>query len=301
MPDKPSAELALDEPLVRALLRQASAALPDAATMPLEPTAEGWDCAVWRLGDRLAVRLPRRALAAPLVRNEQRWLPELTSRVAATGVLLPTPVFAGVPDAGYPWPWSIVPWIPGTPGLEVARADRTGWARSLAEALVALHRPAPPDHPVNPYRGVPLADRDAAVRERFDGLRAAGVGGLDVLASIWASGVSAPSWEAPAVWIHGDLHPGNLVADGRRLVGVIDFGDITAGDPAYDLSVAWLAFDDVGRAAFIAATGSHYDESTWTRAEAWAVSVTLMLLNHSDDDPAYAALGAEAAAELSSR
>lgn len=300
MPDKPSAELQITAQLVRRLLTQADAVVPNASALPVSHVADGWDCAVWRLGDDLAVRLPRRALAAPLVRHEQRWLPELATRVGAMGLRLPTPLFAGAPDAGYPWPWSIVPWIKGVPGLQVSRSERTGWARPLADLLVALHRPAPADHPANPYRGMPLADRDAVVRERLEGLHSAGIDGLDVLASLWERGVAAPAWGAPPVWIHGDLHPGNLIADGDRLTGVIDFGDITAGDPAYDLAVAWLAFDDIGRAAFIAATGSHYDESTWTRARAWAVSVTTMLLHHSDDDPAYAALGGEAAAELSS-
>ena len=43
-----------------------------------------------------------------------------------------------------------------------------------------------------------------------------------------------------AVWIHGDLHPGNLLVRDGRLSGVLDFGDVTAGDPATDLSVGWM-------------------------------------------------------------
>jgi aminoglycoside phosphotransferase (APT) family kinase protein len=100
------------------------------------------------------------------------------------------------------------------------------------------------------------------------------------------------------LWIHGDLHPANVVAIGPRLVGIIDFGDVTAGDPAYDLAVAWLAFDDEGRARFIAATDGRYDDPTWMRARAWAVAVAIMLLAHSDDEPAYAELGRAAFREI---
>lgn len=73
---------------------------------------------------------------------------------------------------------------------------------------------------------------------------------------------------------------------------------MTAGDPAYDLAVAWLAFDAAGRRAFIAATAGRYDAATWVRAHAWAAAIALMLLANSDDEPAYAALGREANTEV---
>ena len=111
-------------------------------------------------------------------------------------------------------------------------------------------------------------------------------------------GTRRAPWAREPVWIHGDLHPANLVAQGSRLTGIIDFGDVTAGDPAYDLAVAWLAFDEDGRERFVAATNGRYDRATWVRAHAWAAAVALMLLAHSDDEPAYAALGREAFDEV---
>lgn len=302
VPAKPAAEVLIDAPLVRRLLTsQASRLVMDAATVPLAKTAEGWDCEVWRVGEDLAARLPRRELAAPLVRNEQRVLPGIAARIAPTGLRVPAPVLAGVPGAGYPWPWSVVPWIDGTRGIDVPRADRTGWAEVLAAALDALHAPAPEGFPVNPFRGVPLAARSAAVEERLTQLRAAGTltaAEADAAASVWAVGIAVAPWAGPPVWIHGDLHPANLVARDSGLAGIIDFGDVTAGDPAYDLAVAWLAFDVNGRRHFVAATDDRYDDATWLRARAWAVAVALMLLAHSDDEPAYAALGREAFDEV---
>lgn len=300
MPDKPAAEVDIDEALVRRLLvSQATGAIPDASTMPLRLAAEGWDSAVWRLGDDLAVRLPRRALGAPLARHEQRALPAIAARVEPTGVRVPLPVFAGASGAGFPWTWSVVPWFDGDSGLAVPRSQRAGWAEPLARALRALHAPAPADHPVNPVRGGPLATRGAAVAERLEGLRGAvAQASLDHAEALWQDGVAAPPHRGEPLWIHADLHPGNLVARGGRLIALIDFGDATGGDPAYDLAVAWLAFDEAGRAEFIAATRGRYDDAAWTRARAWAVAVALMLLFHSDDDPAYAALGRESLAEV---
>ncbi|MCO5952158.1 aminoglycoside phosphotransferase family protein [Microbacterium yannicii] len=302
VPDKPAAEIAIDSGLVRALLvAQALDDIPDAADLPLVKIAEGWDSEVWRLGHAHAVRLPRRALAAPLVRHEQAVLPGVAEQLAPTGVRVPLPVVDGVPAAGYPWPWSVVPWMEGERAMDESRAARGSWAPTLARALDALHVDAPEEYPMNPFRGVPLAGRSEAIAERFDALRAAGT--LDAEAAtafedVWRRGLEAAPWDRPPVWIHGDLHPGNLVSHEGRLVGIIDFGDVTAGDPAYDLAVAWLAFDGAGRSRFIAAAGSHYDAAVWIRAHAWAAAVAAMLLAHSDDNPDYFALGRDAATEV---
>lgn len=299
MPDKPSAELEIHEDLVRALVTSQAGSIADAATLPLVHVADGWDCSVWRLGSQLTVRLPRRAVAAPLVLHEQQVLAGIAERLEGSGVRVPAPVVDGRPEFGYPWSWSIVPWFAGTSGLEVPRRERAGWAAPLARSLLALHAPAPEDHPVNPVRGVPLELRAEAVQSRLASLsgRTPDVA-LARASRLWDAALAAPPWEGPPVWIHGDLHPGNVVADGTDLVAIIDFGDVTAGDPAYDLAVAWLAFDSPGRTRFMRTAGERYDEADWTRAHGWAAAVTLILLDQSDDNPAYARLGAEALNEL---
>ncbi|MEX1009693.1 MAG: aminoglycoside phosphotransferase family protein [Acidimicrobiia bacterium] len=38
-----------------------------------------------------------------------------------------------------------------------------------------------------------------------------------------------------ACLLHGDFHPRHVFADDRRLCGIIDWGDATAGDPLFDL------------------------------------------------------------------
>lgn len=296
----PAADIEIDEALVRALVSAQATSIADGATRPLRHVADGWDCSVWRWGEELAVRLPRRALAAPLIEHEQRVLSTFATRLAHTGLGVPAPVVAGRPGSGYPWSWSVVPWFEGTSGLAVPRPDRAAWAAPLAAALLALHIDAPVDHPVNPVRGVPLARRTDAVAGRVASLRGRiPKAGLDLMQSLWDAAIETTAWDRTAVWIHGDLHPGNLVARGPRLVALIDFGDVTAGDPAYDLAVAWVAFDARGREAFITAMGDRYDAATWTRAHGWAAAVTLMLLDQSVDNPEYAALGVESLSALS--
>ncbi|SCF57552.1 Phosphotransferase enzyme family protein, partial [Streptomyces sp. DconLS] len=62
--------------------------------------------------------------------------------------------------------------------------------------------------------------------------------------AIWADAAAAPVWSGPAVWLHGDLHPANVLTADGTFCGVIDFGDLCAGDPACDLAAAWTLLPD---------------------------------------------------------
>lgn len=283
----PPAELPISEALVRGLLTDQH---PDLADLPLAPAVEGWDNQVWRLGQDLAVRLPRRAQAAPLLVTEQRWLPVLAPRLP---VPVPASVRVGVPGRGYPWPWSVVPWLTGRRAS--TDLDPTGRALlpGLVELVVALHRPAGPGVPTNPFRGGPLATSDEVVRRRLEDVAFAYPGGSEPLLAVWEGALAAEPWSGPPRWLHGDLHPGNLlVGPGGALAGVLDFGDMTAGDPATDLAVAWMIFDAPTRAEFAGRlrAGGHLDEATWRRARGWALAFGLLLAGLGDDAE-YAAVG----------
>jgi aminoglycoside phosphotransferase (APT) family kinase protein len=282
--DMPAAEIDVDEALVRALLVEQH---PDLADRPLRLLANGWDNVLFRLGDDLIVRLPRRALSAPLVEHELRWLPEL-----AVGLPLPVPapVRAGGPTDGYPWRWSIVPWFEGGSGLVEPLADRGATAELLGAFLAALHRPAPDDAPVNPYRGVQLERRAAQLETNLTALGSSVDG--PALRRLWAELSAAPVWDGPRLWLHGDVHPGNLVVRDGQLVAVVDFGDLTGGDRVSDLVVGWMLFDEVDRARFRAAAGAQrpVDDASWARAHAWALALGVAIAANSADNPRYAEL-----------
>ena len=106
---------------------------------------------------------------------------------------------------------------------------------------------------------------------------------------------SAPDWDGPALWLHGDPHPANLLVHDGRLRAVIDFGDLTSGDPASDLSTAWLTFDAEGRAAFRDRLA--YDAATWRRAQAWALHMAVVLQMHPVDHPTLAEIGRHGVAQ----
>ena len=282
---KPRAEVDIDAALARRLLREQHADLADLA---LTQVGEGWDNTLFRLGPDLAVRLPRRAVAAVLVEYEQRWLPMLSSRLPLP---IPTPMRVGVPGCGFPWSWSVVPWFAGECALIQPPLDLASAAADLGAFLRSLHQPAPAGVQANPWRAS-LESRTPLMIERLQ--RLDGIVDRAAVVALWDRVLATPSWSGPALWIHADLHPGNIVVNGRRLSAVIDFGDLTSGDPATDLSVAWMLLPPVLRPDFRAAARNAFnaiDDNTWMRARGWALTLGVAYLVYSHDDEAMGVLG----------
>ena len=280
----PAAEVDVSAELARQLL---SAQQPDLAHLPVTILANGWDNVICRLGDDLLIRLPRRELSAKLVLHEQRWLPVLAPRLPLP---VPVPVRVGRPGEGYPWPWSVVRYLPGEVAARTPPADLDQAAVSLGRFLNALHAPAGPDAPVNRVRGIPLAGRDATVRDNLAMLTGTDVD-IEAVRRLWETAKAAPVYDGPELWLHGDLHPANILVDHGELSGVIDFGDITAGDPAADLSVAWMLFPDAAHRRQFWTYYGNADDSTKVRARGWALALALVFLAHSADNPLIAEIG----------
>jgi len=177
-----------------------------------------------------------------------------------------------------------VPWFDAVAAHRTPVADRSTWAEQLAEVFVALHVPAPPNAPINPFRGTPVPTRP--LEERLDHLD---LPDADRIRERFRDLAGAPDWDGPALWLHGDPHPANLLVHDGRLRAVIDFGDVTSGDPASDLATAWLTFDAAGRAAF--RDRAPHDEATWRRAQAWALHMSLVLQMHPIDHPTLVGIG----------
>jgi aminoglycoside phosphotransferase (APT) family kinase protein len=275
----PSSEVAISEPLLRDLLRTQH---PDLADLPLALFDCGWDNETWRLGDALAMRLPRRAISEQLLRNEQIWLPHLAPSLP---IAIPEPVRFGVPSASYPWVWSIVPWIIGnTVNHEAVKPSQ---AHRFADFLRRLHGIAPENAPTNSARDGNLAGRASEFEPRVARL------GDRVSATnrrAWQAGLDVPHAAKPSI-IHGDLHPRNILAKDGALTGIIDWGDICAGDPAVDLSGAWGLFAE---ASARKAVLDHYgaDEAMRVRAMARALYIGVVLLDSGlVDRPEHAAIG----------
>jgi aminoglycoside phosphotransferase (APT) family kinase protein len=233
--DVRASEVIIDVPLVRRLV---AAQFPQWADLPIQPVASGgWDNRTFHLGEDMSVRLPSAQRYAAQVEKEHRWLPQLAPLLPLP---VPVPLAMGVPAAGYPWHWSIYPWIEG----EQATVERIAYLRqfaiTLAHFLVALQRidPAggPPPGPHNFYRGGQLTVYDAQTRHAIAVLK--GVIDTDAATAAWED-VLAATWHGPPVWVHGDVAAGNLLVQNGRLSAVIDFGCTGVGDPGSRQCERW--------------------------------------------------------------
>lgn len=261
-------EITINTALVKELLE---AQFPQWASLPLTPVhSMGTDNALYKLGSEMSIRLPRLPAAAQHAHIEHDWLPTfaLTSPLA-----IPILIAQGVPQANYPWHWSIYKWLEGENAYDHPIIDKRRAALDLAHFITALQKIDSTGGPVS-RRGVPLKMRNKEVRSAIEALR----NDIDtqVVTKEWEQALQAPAWNKSPVWLHGDLLPANLLVQNGCLTGVIDFDSLGVGDPACDLLPAWSVFDGESREVFRSSLG--VDDATWQRGRGWALSIALIII-----------------------
>lgn len=262
---KPPADFPVEAGLVQRLV---ASQFPQYSGLALQEVESGWDNSMFRLGKDLAVRLPRREDSLACTQAEIEWLPLLAKQLPLP---TPAPLHFGQPDRDFPHPWTIVPWLAGKPAdLFPPAASEPA---TLARFFEALHKPAPANAPVNPYRGVPLPDMDRRRQSSGDPIEP------------HLTRHQIEQWNlsleedcpGSALWIHGDLHPMNALTEGGRFAAILDWGDLTSGDPACDLARFYMFFQDPD--AIWAATR---DPGVVRRAQGWALHFGVTHLRHGE-------------------
>ncbi|MEU2614914.1 aminoglycoside phosphotransferase family protein [Micromonospora sp. NPDC007271] len=256
--------------LVRRLL---AGQFPHWAGLPIRLVPSyGTDHDIYRLGEDLAVRLPRIGWATTQAAREAEWLPRLAPHLP---LALPVPLATGQPAEGYPFDWSVYEWLPGE-NANGTIDDLDQAAVDLAAFIAALQRidttgafPRPPRG-----RGCDLAELDEGVRRAVAQLGDRVDGAATLRA--WQDSLDVPAWGRPGVWVHGDLLPGNLLVVKGRLSAIIDFGGLNVGDPACDLQPAWNVFSGPSRQRFRAELA--VDDATWLRGRGWALLQAVIAL-----------------------
>lgn len=266
-------EVAIDTPTARALI---AAQFPQWRDLPVTPViSAGTVTVIFRLGDRLGVKFPRRRADLTAARRAmQREAAALTEFSAVCPFLTPRPVAIGRPTGNYPLPWLVQTWVPGDVATPVSAATSTTLALDLADLIRAMR-----DAPIRGRRfrghgrGGNLRDHDRWVQHCLT--QVAPLLNPQPLQHRWERFRNLPP-SRPHVMTHSDLTPYNLVVEGDQLRGVLDAGWFGPADPSLDLVCAWHLLDTPARTTLRTALSAGPVE--WARGAAWAFEQALGLV-----------------------
>jgi len=254
--------------LVRELLE---AQFPQWALLPIKlVNSGGTDNEIFRLGEDMVIRLPRITSAVPSIDKEFLWLQQLAPHLS---LAIPTPLARGVPGEHYPWPWVIYQWIEGKNAMVARINDLAQAAIDLGHFILELQQIDISNVPIS-QRGRPLNTYDHVVRDAIKSLH--GIIDVDRAIFAWQTALAAPVWNGKSVWIHGDLHPLNVLVRKRKICAIIDFGMAGLGDPACDMMVAWTLLDVETRELLRNTVKA--DDAMWARGRGWALMFGLVAL-----------------------
>jgi aminoglycoside phosphotransferase (APT) family kinase protein len=188
-------------------------------TVRLRPAPPAW-------AGPLVLRLLRPHHDPAMVLREQA----TQNTVADLGYPAPRVRLASVDPVPLGAPFLIMERMPGRP----LTARPLGMAGAVCHAQLWLHGLDP----------APLG-RALGATATFDGYLAtlerriaqASLAGLSELMA-WLREQRPPSM--PPVICHGDLHPQNILTDGRALSGVLDWPNVLVAEPAFDVAATYL-------------------------------------------------------------
>jgi aminoglycoside phosphotransferase (APT) family kinase protein len=251
---------------------------------------EGWDSVVYVVNDDWIFRFPKRAEVAVTQDVEGLLLPRLAPRLPLP---IPVPSRFGVPTAALPLRFHGYRKLAGVPAIELPLdgVDAPACAQQMARFLTALHA-FPPDE----ARALGVPER----REigSFERWRDHALSHLPVMApamprplldraqAFLARTLPKPYAGAPRL-IHYDIGDAHALVDvgSRRVSGLIDWGDVCLGDPAFDVSgvMQWLGESAVMQ-GFPAYGDAPLDEGFLDRARVGAAYASFSALWYGVDE-----------------
>ncbi|MFJ8946062.1 aminoglycoside phosphotransferase family protein [Streptomyces sp. NPDC102395] len=245
--------------------------------------------AIFRIGNGLSARFPLRPVdAAEALAVLEREAEASAELAQVSRFPVPEPVALGKPGAGYPMPWSIQTWLPGTVAFDADLSGSNAFAEDLAAFIAALRDAETRGRPFDgDNRGGVLARHDDWMAQCFEESE----GLLDVprLRQLWSRFRELPRTGAD-VMSHGDLIPGNVLVAEGRLAGVLDTGGFGPADPALDLISAWHLLQPGPREVFRRALAC--DDLEWERGKAWAFEQAMgVVWYYSESNPTMSGMG----------
>ncbi|MCM3172565.1 phosphotransferase [Paenibacillus sp. MER 99-2] len=259
---------------------------PQLSSKQVKRLGWGWDNTVFLIGEEYVFRFPRRTIAVGSIRMEGKLLPKLETYMT---IPYPKPLFYGEASDEYPAPFLGYAYMPGDFPIGLTEERRALSADTLAKFLRRLH-----EFPVQAALkcGVPQDHRNltdiASRKVKMEGFLSKLIEHLspeesDVIEA-YISRLQKDRVEAVNTLLHGDLHFKNMLVNENGIVsGIIDWGDLSVGHPACDLSVAYSFLPPYARGVFFETYGGA-DEETKLLARLIAVYIPILILMQAIDD-----------------
>lgn len=228
---------------------------PQLKPVQIQILGEGFDNSVFLVNGEFVFRFPRREIAVNLLKTENLLLPVIAT---ALPIPVPDPIFQGIPEEGYSWPFAGYKLLSGRTPTALTQEERMLSVESLAQFLKTLH-----SFPVNEAEklGVPydelgrtdILKRKPLLEANIEKAVDLGLIGGHQLAQLqlFLSTILEPFEDDIKTLVHGDFHIRNMLVDELgRVSAVIDWGDTHIGSPAIDLSIAYSFIPAEGRDFF---------------------------------------------------
>ena len=284
---KKEAKLSLE--VVKQLLEEQ---FPDWSHYGIEPfDHQGTDNVMLKLGEDKIIRLPRSQRSEESLKKECLWLAKIESGLS---IEIPHIIGVGCPSEQYPFQWVIVNYLEGSSPSDNNFLDLAQAATDLGHFIKELQRVDTTDAPLC-SRKSPSMSSDKETRQLIPAL--SDVFDAKEITQLWEAALEIPPWKKDPVWLHGDIHAGNLLVQNGKITGVIDFGMSGVGDPARDLMVGWMLFKEDSRKTF--RDGVEPDEAMWDRARGCALHFGIMAYSYyKNRDPFLAGLAQKTLEEV---
>ncbi len=231
--------------------------------------AHGWANQVWIVGERLVFRFPRTAEGKQELRREQLLLPDLARSlpVQVPQFLYQSPLDEEITYVGY----QQIPGTPLTPARfqKLDRAKKLKFSVTLASFLTTLHT-----H--RPQISLPTVGKESW-EAFYQEIEQKAFSRLNRAERDWTKRSfesfltdSRNFCYAPRL-LHGDFSADHLLHQAGELSGVIDFGDVRLGDPAYDFVGLYAAYGAEFTQEVVKRYGLPQDDLFWQRVTGFYV------------------------------
>jgi aminoglycoside phosphotransferase (APT) family kinase protein len=255
--------------------------------LPIQVTlfGKGFDNTVFLVNQQYIFRFPRRTIAVPLLKTENKLLPEIAKEL---NIPIPVPVFLGKHCDAYPWPFTGYLSVPGVTPDRLTEEQRIAAAIPLARFLRTLHqvpieKAKDCDVPFDELNRLNIETRKDRLEENVKKLINDGLIQDNLAIMEYLEELKTVEPSSNLALVHGDLHFRNVVVDKNGMIsGIIDWGDVHLGDPAVDLSFVYSFLPPDGRKKFFNTYGQ-VEETTKYLARFKAVYTSVTLVRYAHD------------------